>query len=244
METMPPSMSSRSWTRDRLVDHRQRRRGAHRGRDRDVVPRLGAEDDPLARVEVGGRQVELALEQPEVVGAVRVGEDRAHVVLDARPRVDARSAGPRRGPRTRSITLTWPSWRREVARPPSRAAAAAATPLRANSHDVRAQQLAEVDVAERRRDLLVDDAHHLLGRDAVGDERRDERARRRADVDVELVDGLVDGQQVERAQRADLVDAAGEAAAAEDERGARRPRAAPAARRCPGGGPAARRARA
>ena len=38
------------------------------------------------------------------------------------------------------------------------------------------------------------------------------------DVDVELVDGAVDREQVERAQRADLVDAAGEAAAAEDER--------------------------
>ena len=46
----------------------------------------------------------------------------------------------------------------------------------------------------------------------------DERAGARADVDVELVDGAVDRQQVERAQRADLVDAAGEAAAAEHQR--------------------------
>ena len=38
------------------------------------------------------------------------------------------------------------------------------------------------------------------------------------DADVELVDGPVDRQQVQRAQRADLVDAAREAAAAEDER--------------------------
>ena len=52
---------------------------------------------------------------------------------------------------------------------------------------------------------------------------------RRADVDVELVDRPVDRQQVERAQRADLVDAAGEAAAAEHERRLGRPRA-PAAR--------------
>ena len=43
----------------------------------------------------------------------------------------------------------------------------------------------------------------------------------RADVDVEVVDRAVDRQQVERAQRADLVDAAGEAAAAEHERGLR-----------------------
>ena len=49
----------------------------------------------------------------------------------------------------------------------------------------------------------------------------DERARARADVDVEVVDGPVDRQQIERAQRADLVDAAGEAAAAEHERGLR-----------------------
>ena len=64
----------------------------------------------------------------------------------------------------------------------------------------------------------------------------DEGARAGADVDVELVDGPVDRQQVERPQRADLVDAAGEAAAAEDERGL----GAPAARRLPfarGGAP-------
>ena len=87
-----------------------------------------------------------------------------------------------------------------------------------------------VDVAERRRHLLVDDPHHLLGRDAVGGQRGDERAGARADVDVELVDRAVDRQQVERAQRADLVDAAGEAAAAEHERGLRAPRPAPARR--------------
>ncbi len=87
--------------------------------------------------------------------------------------------------------------------------------------EVGAQQLAQVDVAERRRDLLVDDPHHLLGRDAVGRQRGDERARAGADVDVELVDRLVDGQQIERAQRADLVDAAREASAAEDQRGLR-----------------------
>ena len=56
----------------------------------------------------------------------------------------------------------------------------------------------------------------------------DERAGAGADVDVELVDGAVDRQQVERAQGADLVDAAGEAAAAEHERGLRPPRPTPA----------------
>ena len=65
---------------------------------------------------------------------------------------------------------------------------------------------------------MVDHAHHLLGRDAVGRQRRDERAGARADVDVELVDRAVDRQQVERAQRADLVDRAGEAAAAQHQR--------------------------
>ena len=57
--------------------------------------------------------------------------------------------------------------------------------------------------------------------------RGDERAGRGADVDVELVDGAVDRQEVERAQRADLVDGAGEAAAAEHERGLRAPRPPP-----------------
>ena len=45
----------------------------------------------------------------------------------------------------------------------------------------------------------------------------DEGAGAGADVDVEVVDGAVDREQVEGAQGADLVDAAGEAAAAEDQ---------------------------
>src|SRR2546423_1380310 len=77
----------------------------------------------------------------------------------------------------------------------------------------------EVDVAKRRRHLLVDDAHHLLGRDPVGHQRGDERPGRGPDVDVELVDGAVDAQEVERPQRTDLVDAAREAAAPEHEGG-------------------------
>ena len=91
-------------------------------------------------------------------------------------------------------------------------------------HEVGAQQRADVDVAEGRRRLPVDDAHHLLGSDAVGRHRGHEGARAGADVDVELVDGPVDREQVERPQGADLVDAAGEAAAAEDERGLGAPR--------------------
>jgi len=74
---------------------------------------------------------------------------------------------------------------------------------------------------------MQEHVHHLLRRDAVGQRRGHERAGARADVDVELVDRAVHRQQVKRAQRADLVDAAGEAAAAEDERRAR-PRPAPA----------------
>ena len=68
-------------------------------------------------------------------------------------------------------------------------------------------------------DLLVDDPHHLLGRHAVGGQRGDERAGARADVDVELVDRPVDREQVEGAKGADLVDAAGHAAAAEHQGG-------------------------
>jgi hypothetical protein len=76
VETMPPS-TARARARGRGVDHRQRGRGADGGGDRDVVPALGAEHDPLAGVEVGRGQVELALQQPEVVGAAVAGAPRA-----------------------------------------------------------------------------------------------------------------------------------------------------------------------
>ena len=93
---------------------------------------------------------------------------------------------------------------------------------------VRAHQRAAVHVLERGGHLLVDHPHHLLGGHAVGREGGHEGAGARAHVDVELVHGPVDREQVERPQRADLVDPAGEATAAEHQRGARAPRLAPA----------------
>ena len=75
---------------DRLVEHRQRARGADGLGDRDVVPVLGAEHDPLAGVEIGRREIQLVVEQPEVVGAVRVGQDRPDVALDPLARVQPR----------------------------------------------------------------------------------------------------------------------------------------------------------
>src|SRR4051794_7862669 len=211
----------------RLVDHRQRRRRAHGLRDRDVVPAAGAEHDALARVEVGRREVELGLEQAEVVGAVGVGEHLAHVALDAGARVHTareRLGEPERDVHDRGAL----EMARDVAQDPAdleRQVDRAAQVL----EDVGAQQGSDVDVAERGRDLLVDDPHHLLGRHAVGSQRGDEGARRGPDVDVELVDGPIDREEVERAQGADLVHGAGEAATAEDER---RLGAPPAATRC------------
>src|SRR4029079_18967926 len=84
-----------------------------------------------------------------------------------------------------------------------------------------------VHVAKRRGQVLVEDPHHLLGRDAVGDGAADERAGAGADVDVEVVDRAVDREQVEGAEGADLVDRTRRPAPAEDERRLRS--AAPAA---------------
>ena len=64
---------------------------------------------------------------------------------------------------------------------------------------VQAQEIAQIDVPERLGTLAGDHLHHLLWRDAVGAQRRDERPRGGADVDVELVDGAVSREQVERA---------------------------------------------
>ena len=54
--------------------------------------------------------------------------------------------------------------------------------------------------------------------DSRVDRRRIERLCREADIEVELVDRLVGQEVVDGQQRADLVDAAGDAAAAEDQR--------------------------
>ena len=82
---------------DRLVDHRQRARGADRLRDRYVVPTLGAEHDPLAGVEVGGGEVQLVL---RAAGSRRCGPGRtgssARSARSPRP-CTGRTAAPRRG---------------------------------------------------------------------------------------------------------------------------------------------------
>ncbi len=83
--------------------------------------------------------------------------------------------------------------------------------------EVRLEQHAGVELVERCGALAEHGAHHLLGGDAVGDERGDERAGGGAEVDVELVDVHVHREQIEGAQCADRVDAAGHASASEHE---------------------------
>ena len=85
-------------------------------------------------------------------------------------------------------------------------------------HVVDAQESPQLRIVDRRGQRLVQHPHHLLGRDAVGGHAGDEGAGAGPHVDVEVVHRGVDREQVEGPQRADLVDAAGEPAAAEDER--------------------------
>src|SRR6185295_2119804 len=75
---------------DRLVDDRQRGRALDGLGDRHVGPGVLAEDDPLAGVEVGRRQVELLVEDAEVVGAAAFGENLLDVVGDAGAGVEPR----------------------------------------------------------------------------------------------------------------------------------------------------------
>ena len=219
VDRMPPSISWRPRTSTGLVDHRQRGRCGDRLRDRYVVPIRRAEHDPLAGVEIGRRQIELGLQEAEVVAPIALVEDLADVLLDPRSRVDpGRQALGQAGDDIHHGYL---------APPPGEAAREAGKPqrheegARGEVRVVGPQQRAEIDVVEGRRDLLVDDPRHLLRGHPGGEEAGDERARARADVDVEVVDRPVDAQEVERAQRADLVDPSREAAAAQDERGPR-----------------------
>ncbi len=153
----------------------------------------------------------------EVVGAPRLGEHLAQVLLDPRARVSAR--GQSLGEAQQHVHQRHlPALAHDVARQPQRAPRQHRA-LARELGQVRAQQIAEIDVLERRGRLVGDDLHHLLGRHAVRAQRRDERAGGGADVDVELVHRAVRRQQIERAQRADLIHPAREPAAAEHERG-------------------------
>ena len=90
--------------------------------------------------------------------------------------------------------------------------------MRASSGRFRRNEIAEIDIPEGLRALVGDDAHHLLRCDPVGAQRGDERAGRGAYVDVELVDRAICREQVERAQRSDLIYTTGKAATAQHQR--------------------------
>ena len=201
---------------DRLVDDRQGGRALDRLRDRHVVPALLAEDDSLAGIEVGGGQVELFGEQAEVVDPFLFAERRGDVVADPVARVEAGGQGL--GQADDHVH------RREPAHPGQAAgklerAQRQHRRLLEEAEVVGLEHLAEIEVLELGGDAPVDHLHHFVGRDAVGEHAGDEGAGAGADVDVEVVDRAVDREQVEGAQGADLVDAAGEAAAAEDKGG-------------------------
>ena len=203
----------------RLVDHRQGAGGGDRPGDRDVIPALRAEHDPLAGIEVGRGDVQVAAQQPKIVAAIGIGQDRPHVPLDSLGGVQAggqRVSQPDGEIHGRYLSQV-PDQRADQQRqPPGQ--------LQSFAHElgvVGLQQRVDAGVRKRRRDLLHDHPHHLLGRDAVRHRGGDQRAGTGPDVDVELVDRAIHREQIERPERADLVDAPGEAAASEHERRAR-----------------------
>ncbi len=195
-----------------------------------MVEALGAQHDPLAGVEVGGGDVQLsaAPQLAEIVGAAGLAQHLVQVGLDARAGVQP--GGQRLGEPEQEVEHGHlprvgdhlAGHRREVQRQ--------ADALAHKLGEVQAQQVVEVDVAEGLGLFGGGDAHHLLGGDAVGAERRDERPGGGADVHVEVVDGGVHREQVERAQRPDLVHPPGEAPAAEHQGRLARPPAPPARR--------------
>ena len=169
---------------------------------------------------------QLGLEIAEVVGAVGVGEDLRHVPLEAAVVVDAGRqplGEPHRHVHHRDLAdVGW----RAGGRPPTTRSGSTAAGWRRPGSSGRSRCFS-VGILDRRGQRRVEDPHHLLGGDAVGDHAADEGAGAGADVDVEVVDGAVDRQQVEGAQSADLVDAAGEPAAAEHQRGLLAPSPSP-----------------
>jgi hypothetical protein len=208
---------------DRLVDDRQGGRALDRLGDRHVGPAVFPEDDPLAGVEVGRGQEELVVEQAEVVDAAAGGEHLLDVVGDATARVEAGRQGLRQAdadvdrrelPHAHEVAKELGGAQRQHRR------------LLQEPEVVGLQHLVQVEVVELRGNALVDHLHHFGRGDAVGEHSGDERPRAGAHVDVEVVDCAVDGEQVEGAQGADLVDPPGEAAAAEDEGRLRRALAA------------------
>ena len=161
------------------------------------------------------------------IAAVGVAEHSAQVALDPLSRIQPRRqrlSEPEHEVEHRDLPWLGDHLARDSSEV-QRQAGALAGELR----EVQAQKIPEVDVPKRLGILAGGYPHHLLRRDPVGAEGRDERPSGSADVDVEVVDGAVDSEQVECAQRPDLVHPAREAPAAEHQSGLTR--TAPAATR-------------
>jgi hypothetical protein len=169
---------------DRREQARQRRRGGDCLVDRNVIEAGLAERHGLAGVEIRRDQKQLALERAKVVAAA-TGRKQPHEkgVDGALVEQPGRNGTAQRGKR-RQRTVP-----EGLAQEVERGA----------REEARHRQRAPRELAERgaqeecrrqcRVSAVIDEQPvHLRRRNAVGQRRRDEAARRHTDVDVELVD--------------------------------------------------------
>jgi hypothetical protein len=200
---------------DRLEEDRHRGGGGDRLGDRRRVAAILAEDLDLAGVELGRGDEEAAAEPPELVRAAARGEHAPDVGLEpvgteeARGQVvQERSQGveDERIAPVRPQVLDHPRDGRRHARDGGQVVAP------------RHRQEVGSGQVRKRAAVVLQRVADPGGRHVVGDQRRDERPGAGADVEVEVPDRGVPEQGVERHEGADLVEAAGDAPAGEDQR--------------------------
>ena len=201
-------------------DRRGRRDGLA---DRHLSQLPLAEHDALSPVDFHCRNQERALERVEGVREAALGEALAHEALERREVEEARGkvalgAGEHVGHRAAEPLHRVLADRPDEPPEPARGVAESVGGV----HGVAAEVQGIVEV-------LVDDAEDLGRSDAVGEERRHDRARTAADVDVEP--GRAVEALLERRDRADLVHPPDDAAPRERKPAARALPGAPEAHR-------------
>ena len=199
----------------RLVDHRQRRGGGHRGRDRHVAVDVGAEHGALAGIQAGGDDVKFAFEIYEAVRTAIGAQRQPHILIERHPVVKTRWQRVCQGPECIDQCGILP-----VAQISEGSAQQFRGQPQAAPKDfplVEVENVLALDGGDIGM-LACDDLKHRFRAEPVGQEGRDDGPGAGAHENVKVGHAAIDQEIVDSAQRADLVDCAGHAAASQHQR--------------------------
>lgn len=200
-----------------LVHERKCGRRSGGTTDGNVIPTILPEYHWLAGIKIGSNDVELFGELTEIVGETVSSELPLKHLAHAIERVEAARCklGQHRERISERQTMQIQYQILEDVRCLERETHSAVD----DAAQIWLEELGEVERLVTRKILTIEKNHHVLRPGTIRHERVDECTTARAHIDVEVIDGVVDTEKIERSERANLVHTSGESATGEYQRG-------------------------